>query len=348
MAAAGVSSLAGVTGSMATAGPGGSVSPGAAVTPAAGRSSTGKQPFTRYAVVSTWDFGAAANAAAFARLTSGGSLLDAVEAGARVPEADPQNHSVGLGGYPDRDGHVTLDAIIMDDRGNLGAVAALEDVVHAVSVARKVMEKTPHTLLVGAGATQFALEQGFTREKLLTPQSEAAWKEWLKQSRYQPQANIENRNQYLQPGSAGNHDTIGILACDTAGRLAGACTTSGMAFKLRGRVGDSPQCGAGLFVEAGVGAATSTGVGEEVTRICGTARVVASMRAGMSPTEACREALQHLIRLRGDALRGEQVGFLALSPAGEVGALALLPGFTYAVTDGSGKTSVLPADHLQT
>jgi N4-(beta-N-acetylglucosaminyl)-L-asparaginase len=311
-----------------------------------GATMAAKRSFTPYSVVSTWDFGAAANAAAHAKLSSGGSLLDAVEEGARVPEADPNNHSVGLGGYPDRDGHVTLDAIIMDDRGNLGAVAALEDVVHAVSVARKVMEKTPHTLLVGQGATQFALEQGFKREKLLTPESEAAWREWLKQSNYQPQANIENRNQYLQPGSAGNHDTIGILACDATGRLAGACTTSGMAFKLRGRVGDSPQCGAGLYVEAGVGAATSTGVGEEVTRIVGTARVVASMRAGMSPADACREALQHIVKLRGDALRGEQVGFLALSPKGEVGALALLPGFTYAVTDRAGKTTVLPAPHL--
>lgn len=307
-----------------------------------------KRVFTRYAVVSTWDFGAVANAAAFAKLASGGSLLDAVEAGARVPEADLKNHSVGLAGYPDRDGHVTLDAIIMDDRGNLGAVAALEDVNHAVSVARQVMEKTPHTLLVGQGARQFALEQGFTVVKMPTPESEAAWREWLKTSKYQPQANIENRNRYLQPGSAENHDTIGMLACDNTGRLAGACTTSGMAFKLRGRVGDSPQCGAGLYVEAGVGGATSTGVGEEVTRIVGSARVVSSMRAGMSPAEACREALEHLVRVRGDALRGEQVGFLALSTAGEVGAFALLPGFTYAVTDSAGKTSVLPSDHLMT
>jgi N4-(beta-N-acetylglucosaminyl)-L-asparaginase len=301
---------------------------------------------TRYAIVSTWDFGAAANAAAFAKLSSGGSLLDAVEAGARVPEEDPTNHSVGLGGYPDRDGHVTLDAIIMDDRGNVGAVAALEDVVHAVSVARKVMEKTPHTMLVGEGATRFALEQGFTKQKLLTAESEAEWRKWLKTSRYQPQANIENRNTYLQPGSARDHDTIGILARDSAGRLAGACTTSGMAFKLRGRVGDSPQCGAGLFVEAGVGAATSTGVGEEVTRIAGTSRVVASMRAGMSPLQACREAIQHLATLRGDAIRGEQVAFLAMSAAGEVGAFALLPGFTYAATDSMGRTQLLPAEHV--
>jgi N4-(beta-N-acetylglucosaminyl)-L-asparaginase len=306
------------------------------------------EPVARYAVVSTWDFGAAANTAAFARLSNGGSLLDAVEAGARVPEADPKNHSVGMGGYPDRDGRVTLDAIIMDDRGNVGAVAALEDVVHAVSVARKVMEKTPHTMLVGEGATRFALDQGFPREKVLTAEAEAEWRNWLKSSHYEPQANIENRNQYLQPGSARDHDTIGILARDSAGRLAGACTTSGMAFKMRGRVGDSPQCGAGLFMEAGIGAATSTGVGEEVTRIAGTSRVVASMRAGMSPIQACREAIQHLARLRGDAIRGEQVAFLAMSSAGEVGAFALLPGFTYAATDTTGRTRVLAAEHLAT
>lgn len=283
-------------------------------------------------VVSTWDFGAAANQAAFATLSRGGSLLDAVEQGARVPEADPGNHSVGRGGYPDRDGHVTLDAIIMDDLGHVGAVAALEDVVHAVSVARKVMEETPHTLLVGEGATQFALQHGFTREKLLTPESEAAWREWLKQSHYEP--------------SVRNHDTLGILARDSEGHLAGACTTSGMAFKLRGRVGDSPQCGAGLFVEAGIGAATSTGVGEEVTRIAGCARVVGSMRAGLSPQAACQEAIRHLVRLRGPAMLDEQVAFLALSSAGEVGAFAIRAGFTFAATDNGGQTRVLQALHL--
>jgi N4-(beta-N-acetylglucosaminyl)-L-asparaginase len=300
---------------------------------------------TRCAIVSTWDFGAAANAAAFAKMSAGGSLLDAVEAGARVPEADPSNHSVGLGGYPDRDGHVTLDAVIMDDRGNVGAVAALEDIVHAVSVARKVMEQTPHTFLVGAGATQFALAQGFAKERLLTPESEAEWRKWLQTARYEPQPNIENRNQRA-PGSALDHDTIGILARDSKGALAGACTTSGMAFKMRGRVGDSPQCGSGLFVEAGVGAATSTGVGEEVTRIVGSARVVSSMRAGLAPEAACKEAVEHLRKLRGDALRDKQVAFLALSATGEVGAFALMPGFTYAVTDTKGQTRVLPAPHL--
>ena len=293
-------------------------------------------------IVSTWDFGAAANAAAFDRIRSGGTLLDGVEAGAMVPEADPANHSVGLGGYPDRDGVVTLDAIIMDDTGHVGAVAALEDTVHAISVARAVMERTPHTFLVGDGATRFAREQGFPKQKLLTPEAEAAWREWLKSSRYKPVANIENQRT-PSPGSARDHDTIGILARNAEGRLAGACTTSGMAFKLHGRVGDSPQAGCGLFVEAGVGAATSTGVGEEVIRIAGTARVVASMRAGLSPAAACREAVEHIAHLRGDAVKDVQVGFLALSADGVVGAFALQPGFTFAVTDSSGKTEVRPS-----
>lgn len=286
-------------------------------------------------IVSTWDFGAAANEASFARLKAGGNLLDAVEAGARVPEADPDNHSVGYGGYPDRDGHVTCDAIIMDDAGHIGAVAALEDIVHAVSVARRVMEKTPHTMLVGEGAKSFAIEQGFEVTNLLTPEAEKAWKEWLKTAHYQPVINIEN-----QRGTKYNHDTIGILARSEEGRLAGACTTSGMAFKMHGRVGDSPQSGCGLFVEKGVGAATSSGVGEEVIRTAGTARVVSSMRSGLSAMAACREAVTHIAKLRGDAIKDEQVAFLALDPVGSVGAFALQPGFTYAVTSGSGRTEV--------
>jgi N4-(beta-N-acetylglucosaminyl)-L-asparaginase len=252
------------------------------------------QPAQRAFIVSTWDFGAAADAAAYARWKAAGSLVDAVEAGARVPEADASNHSVGLGGYPDRDGHV-------------GAVAALEDILHPISVARRVMGTTLHTMPVGARARQFALEQGFTTTKLLTPEAEAAGREWLKTAQHKPIANIEN-----QRGSALDHDTIGILACDREGRMAGACTTSGMAFKLHGRVGDSPQAGCGLCVEAGVGAATATGVGEEVTRIAGTARVVASMRTGMSPMAACREAVAHLAKLRADAAKDAQVAFLAI------------------------------------
>ncbi|MBB5709924.1 N(4)-(beta-N-acetylglucosaminyl)-L-asparaginase [Sphingomonas xinjiangensis] len=300
------------------------------------------QATSRALIVSTWDFGAAANAAAYAQWKKTGNLVDALEVGAWVPEADPENHSVGYSGYPDRDGHVTLDAIIMDDRGNVGAVAALEDFMHPISVARRVMEKTPHTFLVGEGAHQFAVEQGFQKTKLLTPEAEKAWREWLKTAKYQPIANSENLR-----GSALDHDTIGMVACAPDGRLAGACTTSGMAFKLRGRVGDSPQAGSGLYVEAGVGAATATGVGEEVTRIVGSARVVGSMRSGMSPQAACREAVLHIAKLRGDAIRDAQVGFLAINSRGEVGAFALQPGFTFAVTDPQGGTQVRAAESLK-
>jgi N4-(beta-N-acetylglucosaminyl)-L-asparaginase len=292
-------------------------------------------------IVSTWDFGAAANDAAFARLKAGGSLIEAVEAGGMVPEADPDNHSVGYSGYPDRDGHVTLDAVIMDDSGGVGAVAALEDTVHAISVARRVMEKTPHTFLVGEGATRFARDQGFPKVNLLTPEAEKAWRDWLKTSQYKPVANSENaRPPHGVQGGALDHDTIGLLARTVDGRMAGACTTSGMAFKMRGRVGDSPQVGAGLYVEAGVGAATSTGLGEEVTRVSGTARIDATTRAGLSAQAACEEVVRHIAKLRGDAIKGTQVGFLALSPHGEVGAFCLLPGFTYAVTDAAGVTVV--------
>jgi N4-(beta-N-acetylglucosaminyl)-L-asparaginase len=301
-------------------------------------------------IVSTWDFGAAANDAAFTAMKAGGTLLDAVEAGAKVPEADPNNHSVGYSGYPDRDGHVTLDAVIMDDAGGVGAVAALENTTHAISVARRVMEKTPHTLLVGEGATRFARDQGYPQEKLLTPEAEQAWRDWLKTAKYQPVANSETgtygTQRHVTPGGALDHDTIGLLARDTGGRMAGACTTSGMAFKMRGRVGDSPQVGAGLYVERGVGGATSTGVGEEVTRVSGSARVVASLRAGLSPQRACEEVVRHIAKLRGDAIKGVQVGFLALDPRGNVGAFCLLPGFTYAVTDTAGRTVVHKAPSL--
>jgi N4-(beta-N-acetylglucosaminyl)-L-asparaginase len=297
-------------------------------------------------LVSTWDFGAAANAEGIAALRRGGSAVDMVEAGARVPEADPTNHSVGLGGYPDRDGHVTLDSVIMDHAGNLGAVAGLEDIVHAVSVARAVMEKTPHTMLVGVGARAFAIDQGFEPTNLLTPEAEAAWKEWLKTAAYAPRINSENTDWRATPGSAGNHDTIGILGIGADGHMAGACTTSGLAFKMRGRVGDSPITGAGLYVDDEVGAATATGVGEDVVRVCGSHSVVEAMRHGMSPTEACRSVIERLARLRGTAVAGHQVGLLALSKDGRAGGYALQPGFTYAVTDAAGNTRIERAGAL--
>jgi N4-(beta-N-acetylglucosaminyl)-L-asparaginase len=277
-------------------------------------------------VISTWNFGIQANEEAWKILSKGGRALDAVEAGARVPEADPKETSVGLGGLPDRDGKVTLDACIMDDNGNIGAVAFLEHIVHPVSVARKVMEKTPHVMLVGEGALQFALANGFKKEKLLTKESERAWKDWLKKAEYKPVANIEN------------HDTIGIVALDASGNLSGACTTSGMAYKMRGRVGDSPIIGAGLFVDNEIGAATSTGVGEEVIRIVGCHLVVELMRQGNSPEQACKLAVERIIQKNPAKAKSIQVGFLALNKNGEYGAYCLQKGFTFAVHDAESNT----------
>ena len=275
-------------------------------------------------VLSTWNFGLAANVEAWKVLSKGGRALDAVEKGVHVPEGDPKETSVGYGGLPDRDGHVTLDACIMDEHGNCGSVACLEHIVHPISVARLVMEKTPHVMLVGDGALQFALANGFKKTKLLTKESERVWKEWLKKAEYKPVANIEN------------HDTIGMIALDEAGNLSGACTTSGMAFKMRGRVGDSPIIGAGLYVDNEIGAATATGVGEEVIKIVGCHLVVELMRQGHAPEEACRLAVERLVAKSPEKAKQVQVGFLALNKQGEYGAYCLQKGFTYAVHDASG------------
>ena len=275
-------------------------------------------------VLSTWRFGLEANAAAWEVLKTGGRSLDAVEAGVRVPEGDPNERSVGYGGRPDRDGRVTLDACIMDEFSNIGSVACLEYIKHPISVARAVMEKTPHVMLVGDGALQFALAQGFPKENLLVEESEKEWKEWLKTSQYKPLANIEN------------HDTIGMIALDAQGNLSGACTTSGMAFKMHGRVGDSPIIGAGLYVDNEVGAATATGHGEEVIRTTGSYLVVELMRQGKSPEAACKEAVERIVKLqqrRNKNLKDIQIGFIALNKQGQYGAYCLQSGFNYAVYD---------------
>ena len=284
-------------------------------------------------VISTWDFGIAANAAAWKVLKNHGRALDAVEVGVHVPEADPKNQSVGFGGLPDRDGKVTLDACIMDEFGNCGSVAALQHILHPISVARKVMEKTPHVMLVGDGALQFALEQGFKRTNLLTPESTKAWKEWLKKAEYKPVINIENKSFSPRklPGNEYNHDTIGMLAMDAKGNLSGACTTSGMAYKMHGRVGDSPIIGAGLYVDNEIGGATSTGVGEEVIRNVGSFLVVELMRQGYPPEEACKEAVMRIIKKKPETAKEIQVGFLALNKKGQYGAYAIQKGFSYAV-----------------
>lgn len=287
-------------------------------------------------VISTWDFGIAANRAAWKVLSREGRALDAVEQGVRVPEADPKNQSVGYGGLPDRDGRVTLDACIMDEQGNCGSVAGLEHIMHPVSVARLVMEKTPHVLLVGNGALQFALENGFKKENLLTAESEKAWKEWQKTAKYTPVMNIENKLYHKTaprklPGNQYNHDTIGMLALDAKGNLSGACSTSGMAYKLHGRVGDSPIIGAGLYIDNEIGGATSTGVGEEVIRNVGSFLVVELMRQGFSPEAACKEAVMRIIKRKPDIAKNIQVGFLALNKKGEYGSYAIQKGFSYAL-----------------
>jgi N4-(beta-N-acetylglucosaminyl)-L-asparaginase len=317
---------------------------------AAGRASLARAESASNAVprvVSTWDFGVAANQAAWAVLAKNGRALDAVEAGARVPEVDLRNHSVGRAGYPDRDGHVTLDASIMDERGNCGAVAAIEHIAHPISVARRVMEKTPHVLLVGDGALQFAIEQGFPKEELLTPESRKAWQEWLKSANYKPAANSEVKTYESTPskvrGDAKNHDTLGMLAIDALGNLSGACTTSGMAWKLHGRVGDSPIVGAGLYVDNDIGGATSTGVGEEVIRNCGSFLVVELMRQGHSPEDACRAAVERILKRRPELAKDTQVGFLALNKRGDVGAWAIQKGFSYAVCDAKKQDALIPA-----
>jgi len=296
-------------------------------------------------VVSTWDFGVGANQAAWKVLAAGGSALDAVEAGARWAESDLCNPTVGRCGNPDRDGVLTLDASIMAGDGRCGSVAALSDILHPVSVARRVMEQTPHVMLVGEGAQQFAMQQGFERRRLLTEDAERAWREWLKTEHYAPQINAERRG---RPGDKDNHDTLGILAIDANGHMAGACTTSGMAFKMHGRVGDSPIIGAGLYVDNEVGAATASGMGEEMIRNAASFLVVELMRQGRPPADACREAIERVVHKRPEASRTLQVCFLAMDRKGEVGAYALHRGFVYAVCDSRRQDTLLDSRSVYT
>src|SRR5436190_1391349 len=300
-------------------------------------------------VISTWDAGLAANKAAWDVLSKNGKAIDAVEKGVMVTE-DSQNCCVGLGANPDRDGFVTLDASIMDDKFNCGSVAFLERIKHPISVARRVMEKTPHVMLVGAGAQQFAVAEGFPlEEQKLSPDAKKAYDNWLKKSEYKPPAiNVENKQGHgpfapakLESGEW-NHDTIGMVAMDSFGNLSGSCTTSGAGFKMRGRVGDSPIIGAGLFVDNEVGACTATGQGEDVIRISGAHTVVELMRQGLSPAQACKKAIERIIRIKKDKAKEIQVAFIALNKKGEVGAYAVQKGFNYAIRN---KTSekLIPA-----
>jgi N4-(beta-N-acetylglucosaminyl)-L-asparaginase len=293
-----------------------------AKTPVAGSPVAGSPVAGKPLVISTWDSGLISNAAAWPVLKKGGRALDAVEQAAIAIENDI-NCCVGLGGNPDRDGRVTLDACIMDEKSNCGAVAFLERIKHPVSVARKLMETTPH-----------AADE---------------YKKWLKKAEYKPVINIEHKQSKghgpfaparLDDGSF-NHDTMGTLALDALGNLSGMCTTSGMGFKMRGRVGDSPIIGAGLFVDNEIGAATSSGQGEEVIRIAGTHLVVEFMRNGSSPEEACQKAVERIVNRDPERAKTFQVGFLAVNKRGEVGAYSVQSGFAYTITSGDGKGKVV-------
>ena len=326
----------------------------------ASREASGQKPaspaYRKPVVVSTWDSGIRANAAAWKVLGKGGSAIDGVEHAARSAE-DEASCCVGLDAYPDRDGYVTLDASIMDHMANCGSVVFLQHIKHPVSVARKLMENTKHVFLAGDGAMQFAIENGFERMPgWLSPDAEKAWKEWLKKSEYKPTMNIEKRKPvsrnlqsspaFFDDGSA-NHDTMGTIALDAAGDLSGACTTSGMAFKMHGRVGDSPIIGAGLYVDNKVGAATSSGVGEEVIRICGTHLIIELMRFGRTPEEACAEAVKRIVDRDPVAAKDIQVGFVAISKRGEIGAYSVQKGFSYSVTNGEINKTLPSSSHFK-
>ena len=267
-------------------------------------------------ILSTWNFGLPANEVAIKALSDGGNAMDAAEAGARHAESDEQNNSVGYGGLPDENGNVTLDACVMDSNGNAGSVAFIQNIKHPVSVARKVMEETKHVMLVGEGAREFAVSKGFKEIDLLTAKSKKEWKKWLKERRE------------MTPHET--HDTISVLVQDKNGDLAGACTTSGWAYKMHGRVGDSPIIGAGLFVDNEVGSAAATGLGEEVIKTTGSFLVVELMRQGYSPNEACSEALNRVIKAH-NGNPDFQIGYIALRKDGEAGAACLKWSFDYAL-----------------
>jgi len=274
-------------------------------------------------VISTWEHGLEANKAAWEVISAGGKSIDAVEKGLRVTESDITNRSVGIGGRPDAQGHVTLDACIMDEKSRCGAVAFLEGIDHPISVARKVMEDTQHVMLVGEGAKDFALSKGFGKIKTPLPEVKKDYKKWKKEQEAlakKPAINVEN------------HDTIGMLAIDSFGNISGACTTSGWAYKMHGRIGDSPIIGAGLFVDNEVGGAVATGLGEAIIRVAGSHTVVELMRQGNSPEEACKLAVERIIS-KHENMEGLQCGFIAIDKFGNVGGYSVFNGFNYAFTD---------------
>ena len=286
-------------------------------------------------VISTWSHGLKANDEAWNILSNGGKSIDAVEAGVKITEADLTNRSVGIGGRPDREGHVTLDACIMDENSKCGSVACIEGIKHPISVARAVMDRTPHVMLVGEGAKKFALIEGFEKYKSPIKEVKKDWKEWKK----------ENKELFKKPKiNHENHDTIGMLAMDEFGNISGSCTTSGWAYKMHGRVGDSPIIGAGLFVDNEVGGACATGMGEAVIRIAGSHTVVELMRQGKHPNEACKLAVRRIIE-KHDDITGLQVGFLAMDKNGRVGGFSVYNGFNFALQTQEGNNKMFDANY---
>jgi isoaspartyl peptidase/L-asparaginase-like protein (Ntn-hydrolase superfamily) len=270
-------------------------------------------------VAATWPFGRTAVEVASKLLAAGKVPLEAALAGAQAVEDDPKVHSVGYSGIGNSIGTVSLDACVMDGKTlDCGSVAAVENIRHVAALAKKVYEKTPHVMLVGKGAEWFALQNGFPLETLLTPESVAEWE------KNRPKRKVEPKG----------HDTVTVLANDGNGRLGGVCTTSGLSYKLPGRVGDSPLIGSGLYVDDEAGAAGATGMVEQ-------------MRAGKSPQEATELAVKRSIAAA--VRRGQhpaKVAFLAMNPKGEVGAACTqTTNFVYAVARGE-KIEMLKAKEL--
>ncbi|MGB6268694.1 MAG: N(4)-(beta-N-acetylglucosaminyl)-L-asparaginase [Olleya sp.] len=265
--------------------------------------------------ICTWGF-ANANAKAGEVLENGTNALNAAIAGVAIEEENIKNTTVGKGGTPDRAGNVTLDACVMDSNGDCGAVVCVENITNVAALAKKVMTETPHVMLTGEGAEEFAYTQGFKKEALLTEASKKAFEEWKKSPEYKPIINIEN------------HDTIGMLCIDKAGDIAGACTTSGLSYKMKGRVGDSPIIGSGLFIDNEVGGATATGMGEEIMKTVGSFLIVELMRNGMHPQQACEEAVNRVVN-KNKNFKDFQVAYIAINKAGEVGSYCIHQGFTY-------------------
>ncbi len=281
-------------------------------------------------VLSTWDFGLRANEVSWKLLSAGSNSLDAVEQGIWVVENDPAITSIGYGGLPDETMKVTLDAAIMDWRMNCGSVGCIEGIKNPISVARKIMERTKHVMLSGSGAHDFAVAHGFKPEDLLTDESRKTWLNWKE--------NMSDRDDWVgshdMDDLTDNHDTIGLLAIDKKGRISGGTSTSGMAWKIHGRVGDSPIIGVGLYVDGKVGAAASTGVGEANMRIVGSFLVVESMKNGQTPQEACETAIRRAIEVHSKQIKADkqfQLAYIALSRTGEAGGAAIRKGFQYAM-----------------